>query len=174
MHLLYLDESGKSGATDYSQPWYVLGGLVVHESVWLPLERELNTRIDELVPPPRADAWELHMAHIFHGKSFFKGMPRQTRYALVDAVFDAIETHSVPMIFIGVDKQAHHEKYAWPDPVEALAYRFMLERYDAYLVVHPGSLWLCLEDLAGVGPLEGFGGLVVGLDECEHLLGEVF
>jgi hypothetical protein len=29
-------------------------------------------------------------------------------------------------------------------------------------------------NLAGVGPLEGFGGLVVGLDESEHLLGEVF
>jgi hypothetical protein len=35
-------------------------------------------------------------------------------------------------------------------------------------------LWLCFEHLAGVGPLEGFGGLVVGLDECEGLLGEVF
>jgi hypothetical protein len=33
---------------------------------------------------------------------------------------------------------------------------------------------LCLEDLTGVCPLEWFGGLVVGLDEREHLLGEVF
>jgi hypothetical protein len=32
----------------------------------------------------------------------------------------------------------------------------------------------CFEDFAGVGPFEGFGGLVVGLDEREHLLGEVF
>ncbi len=32
---------------------------------------------------------------------------------------------------------------------------------------------LCFEDLAGVGPLEGLGGLVVGLDVGEHLLGEV-
>jgi hypothetical protein len=31
-----------------------------------------------------------------------------------------------------------------------------------------------LEGLVGVGSLEGFGGLVVGFDECEHLLGEVF
>ena len=32
---------------------------------------------------------------------------------------------------------------------------------------------LCFEDLAGVGPLEWVGGLVVGLDVGEHLLGEV-
>ncbi len=31
----------------------------------------------------------------------------------------------------------------------------------------------CAEDLAGVGPGERLGGLVVGLDEGEHLLGEV-
>jgi hypothetical protein len=31
----------------------------------------------------------------------------------------------------------------------------------------------CLEGLAGVGPLERLGGLVVGLDVGEHLLGEV-
>jgi hypothetical protein len=31
----------------------------------------------------------------------------------------------------------------------------------------------CLKGLAGVGPLERLGGLVVGLDVGEHLLGEV-
>ncbi len=47
-------------------------------------------------------------------------------------------------------------------------------RIGEVLVVHPvSSLASCFEDLAGVGPLERFGGLVVGLDEREHLLGEV-
>ena len=30
VHLLYLDESGKSGPKDFSQPYYVLGGMIVH------------------------------------------------------------------------------------------------------------------------------------------------
>ncbi len=43
----------------------------------------------------------------------------------------------------------------------------------------PSSGWswklvdLCVWDLAGVAPLEWPGGLVVGLDEREHLLGEI-
>jgi hypothetical protein len=31
MHLLYLDESGKSGPRDLTQAFYVLGGLIVRE-----------------------------------------------------------------------------------------------------------------------------------------------
>ena len=69
MHFLYLDESGKSGKLDYTQPFYVLGGLAVHESVWLAMETDLNARIDALVPPPRDFHWELHMVELFHGKS---------------------------------------------------------------------------------------------------------
>lgn len=41
--------------------------------------------------------------------------------------------------------------------------------------VSPGLMWLgsCTEDLPGVGPFERGSGLVAGLDEREHLLGEV-
>src|SRR5207249_2363005 len=35
------------------------------------------------------------------------------------------------------------------------------------------SVFSCFEDLAGVGPLERRGCLVVGLDEREHLLGQI-
>jgi hypothetical protein len=59
VQMLYLDESGKSGLFDRSQPWYVLGGLVIREDQWLRIEEELNARIDKLIPPPRAETWEL-------------------------------------------------------------------------------------------------------------------
>jgi hypothetical protein len=35
------------------------------------------------------------------------------------------------------------------------------------------SVFSCFEDIAGVGPLERRGGLVVGLDEREHLFGQI-
>ena len=74
--MLYIDESGKSGFKDPYQPYFVLGGLVVHDSTWQALEADLNDRIDALVPPPRSHDWELHMTHMMNGKGFFKHMSR--------------------------------------------------------------------------------------------------
>lgn len=133
VYLLYLDESGKSGPRDFDQPWYVLGGLIIHDRAWHAIEADLNARIDTLVPPPRPETWELHMAHIFHGKRHFREMPRETRYALVDAAFDVLDAHAATLIMVAIDKRAHAERYATPDPVESIAYMLMLERFNSYL-----------------------------------------
>jgi hypothetical protein len=132
VHFLYLDESGKSGPQDFQQPWYVLGGLIVQDSRWHAMEADLNSRIDALVPPPRPETWELHMAHIFHGKSHFKRMPYDTRYGLVDAAFDVLHEHQATLILVGIEKRAYSEG-RWSDPVESVAYRFMIERFNNYL-----------------------------------------
>src|ERR1700728_2607521 len=133
MHLLYLDEAGKSGQRDYDQPWYVLGGLIIHETDWQPMEGALNAEIDRLCPPPRPETWELHMAQIHHRKGDFKSMAAATRWALVDAVFDAVDSFNATFIFVGVHKQRLHLRYSYPDSVEDIAYRFMIERYDGFL-----------------------------------------
>jgi len=133
MHLGYLDESGKSGPKDFDQPWYVLCGLIIHETQWQPMEAALNAEIDRLIPPPRPDTWELHMAHIHHRKGFFAGMPATTRFGLVDAVFDVLDRFGAKLIIVGVDKKAHDGKYRFPEPVEDVAYRLMLERFNTYV-----------------------------------------
>lgn len=145
MHLLYLDESGKSGPADYTQPWYVLGGLILPEADWQPVETDLNAAIDAVVPPPRPDDWELHMSLIAHRKKHFASMSAQNRFALVDAVFDVMEAYELKMIFVGIDKEAHRKKYAYPDPVEDIAYRFMLERFN-YCVGRQNTLGLVVAD----------------------------
>lgn len=145
MHLLYLDESGKSGPTDYTQPWFVLGGLILPEEDWQSVEADLNAAIDAVVPPPRPDDWELHMSLIAHRKKHFSGMPAQDRFALVDAVFDVMEAYELKMIFVGINKEAHRKKYAYPNPVEDVAYMFMLERFN-YCVGRQGTLGLVVAD----------------------------
>lgn len=72
VYLLYCDESGKSGLRDLSQPFHVLGGLIVHDSNWLGVEQELNARIDALVPPPRDHKWELHMTDMVNSKGMVR------------------------------------------------------------------------------------------------------
>lgn len=133
MHLLYLDESGKSGAKDYAQPWYVLGGLVVPQDLWQSIEDDLNREIDQIVPPPRPADWEIHMAHIYNHKKAFRKMRPEKRFALVDAVFDVMERYRCTLMFVGVDKKAHDGRYKYPDPVEPLAYKFMLERFNTFV-----------------------------------------
>lgn len=131
MHFLYIDESGKSGPTDYSQPWYVLGGLILPEEKWKAVERDLNEVIEAVVPSPRPDDWELHMSLIAHRKKHFSQMSEADRFALVDAVFDVMDWHALTLIFVGIDKQKHRKKYSYPDPVERV-----------FLHVHAGAVQL--------------------------------
>ena len=104
MHVLYVDESGRSVFRDLAQPYHILGGLAFHDSEWKAIERDLIGRIDLLVPPPRPADWELHMAHIFHGKGYFTAMPRGTREALVDAVIDLFGTYRMTLFMMVIDK----------------------------------------------------------------------
>jgi hypothetical protein len=145
VHLLYLDESGKSGATDFTQPWYVLGGLIIPEEKWKAVEGDLNSAIDEVVPSPRPDDWELHMSLIAHRKKYFSQMSPEDRFALVDAVFDVMDWHDLKLIFVAIDKEKHQDKYAHPDPVELVAYMFMLERFN-YCVGRQGAIGLVVAD----------------------------
>jgi hypothetical protein len=148
VHLLYIDEAGKSGARDFTQPYYVLGGMIVHESKWQAIEADLNARIDALVPRGERDhMWELHMAYLFHGKAQFKRMPRATRYALVDAVFDVLDTHQPVLIMVAIHKQRHLAKYGRAaQPVEEVAYRFMLERFNMYVGRQDDQLGVVVAD----------------------------
>jgi len=64
---------------------------------------------------------------------------------------------------------------ALPDRPEDAMDRASMRRAPGQLVVHPvNARSHASRRLAGVGPLERLGGLVVGLDVGEHLLGEVF
>jgi Protein of unknown function (DUF3800) len=137
MYLLYCDESGASGIHDYRQPFHVLGGLVVPASKWLAVERDLNARIDALVPPPRDHKWEIHMTDMVNSKGWFSGMPRETREGLCDAVLDVIDAHDLSLIMIAIDKAKLLKKYGSPDPPPEIAYRFMIERFEYHLGRQP-------------------------------------
>jgi hypothetical protein len=146
MHFLYVDESGKSGLHDQAQPFFVLGGLAIHDSQWVPMEHDLNDRIDALVPPPRNHDWELHMADMFHGNRLFDGVPRATRRALWEAVLDVLDQHQATLIFVAIDKAALRAKYAFPSPPETIAYRYMMERFNTFLGRREDQLGMIVSD----------------------------
>lgn len=43
MYLLYVDESGDSGAGKYNSPHFILSGLIIHQDNWLPILEKLKT-----------------------------------------------------------------------------------------------------------------------------------
>jgi hypothetical protein len=57
-----------------------------------------------------------------------------------------VERHEPTVIVVGIDKEAHHRQYVRPDPVEEVAYLFMLERFDAYLGHQDDALGLVVSD----------------------------
>jgi hypothetical protein len=146
VYFLYVDESGKSGLRDPVQPFFVLGGLAVHESTWLAMEKDLNARIDAIVPPPRPHDWELHMTEIVNGKGHFKGLPRQDREALSAAVLDVIDAHEPTLIFCVVDKAAHVARYGDKAmECEDYTYRLMIERFN-HLLGRKGEVGMIVSD----------------------------
>lgn len=146
MYVLYVDESGRSGLLDPDQPFHILGGLAFHDSQWKAIERDLIARVDALIPPPRPPDWEIHMAHIFHGKGHFRGMPRTTREALVEAVIDLFGVYAMTLFMMVIDKPALVTKYYYPVPPAQLAYEYMIERFDRYLSHQDDRLGMIVSD----------------------------
>jgi hypothetical protein len=146
VYVLYVDESGRSGLLDPNQPFHILGGLAFHDSEWKAIERTLIARVDALVPPPRPPDWEIHMAHIFHGKGHFRGMSRTTREALVDAVVDLFGVYGMTLFMMVIDKVRLMQQYVWPAPPPRLAYEFMIERFDRYMSHQQDQVGMIVSD----------------------------
>jgi hypothetical protein len=146
LYVLYVDESGRSGLFDQDQPYHILGGLAFHDSQWKAIESALIDCVDALVPPPRPPGWELHMAHIFHGKGHFREMPRDTREALVDCVIDLFGAFDITLFMMVINKSRLISQYAYPAPPPRLAYEFMIERFDRYLSHREDQVGMIVSD----------------------------
>ena len=135
MNLLYVDESGKSGLRDATQPYFVLSGIVVDDSQWRQIETHLEKIIDAILPRKQRPAgWELHMADIEAGQRYFKGMRRADCRALVEAVVSTIEKFDLTLLVMVIDKsQLARRRKQSAMGVDHWAYEFMVERYQHFL-----------------------------------------
>ncbi len=104
MHLIYFDESGQTGNNlrDVAQPVFVLGALVVPETTWLAVEKDLQTAIDKHFPAPRPADFEIHATEISNPrKGFFKQFPIPHRLEFRDSrAIPLIE----PLIHVGDER----------------------------------------------------------------------
>lgn len=108
MHLIYLDESGQTGANlrDPVQPIFALGALVVPEACWLGLEKDLQAAIEAAFPQPRPDDFEIHATEISNPrKSFFKQYSISHRLAFRDDWFRLAQKHSLKFVYRAISKK---------------------------------------------------------------------
>lgn len=112
MHLVYLDESGQTGTNlnDKAQPLFVLGALVVPESSWLAVEKDLQAAIDKHFPPPRPDDFEIHATEISNPrKGNFKQVSIPKRLAFRDEWFGIAKKHNLKLVYRAIVKRRFQE-----------------------------------------------------------------
>lgn len=108
MHLIYLDESGQTGTNlkDTIQPVFVLGALIVPESCWLALEKDLQVAIEKAFPSPRPDDFEIHATEISNPRyGFIKQFSISHRLAFRDEWFRIAQKHSLKFIYRAISKK---------------------------------------------------------------------
>ena len=108
MHLIYLDESGNTGnnLNDPDQPVFVLCALIVPESHWLDLERDLLRLLDEHLPR-RSEHAEVHASDLRTGRGAFAGMSVPERIAFRDDWLRVAQKLRLPVIYRAIAKSRY-------------------------------------------------------------------
>lgn len=106
MHLIYFDESGNSGANlkDTSQPIFVLGALIVPETCWQALERDLETARKARFPQMEADGTEIHGYSLRNLGPPFKEQDRAGCHGLRDDWFKVAQDHKLRFTYRAIRK----------------------------------------------------------------------
>jgi hypothetical protein len=109
MYLIYFDESGNSGTnlSDPQQPVFVLGALVVPETVWQAVESDLEKALDAHLPAPRPAGFEVHAGDVRQGTGAFKGVAVASRLALRDEWLRIAAKHQLRFIYRAITKSRY-------------------------------------------------------------------
>ena len=109
MHLIYIDESGNTGNNleDSQQPIFVLGAIVVPETVWQVVEKELDASLSKHFPLPRPEDFEVHAGDLRQGSRCFKGIPVEKRLALRDDWLAIAGRHKLQFIYRAIVKKRY-------------------------------------------------------------------
>jgi hypothetical protein len=111
MYLVYFDESGNSGnnLNDPEQPIFVLGALIVPESCWQALERDLESTLVAHFPHIAASGEEIHSGDLRGSRGAFKGVPVPQRVALRDAWLEVAKGHDLKFVYRSIEKKRYQK-----------------------------------------------------------------
>src|SRR5258708_7078102 len=166
MHLIYLDESGQTGTNlrDIVQPVFVLGALIVPESAWLGLEKDVQTTIEKYFPPPRPDDFEIHATEISNPRhGYFRQFAIADRLAFRDEWLRIAQKHALKFIYRAISKKRFqtwsHNTFGTGIAINphVAAFPLVARVVDDYLKSLPGSplgIFISDENREVVGDVE--------------------
>lgn len=174
MHLVYFDESGTSGnnLNDSAQPIFTLAALVVPESKWLTLERDLNTQVEKFFPS-RPEKFEIHATELRNGNGYFRQFPVTHRIEFRDACLKIANEHGLKLIYRAIEKRRFQQwvHKTFPPGVlinpHVVAFPLVARVVDEYLKSLPGSplgMFIADENREIIGDIEKSIRLLRGTD----------
>ena len=110
MYLIYLDESGNTGnnPADAQQPVFLLCALVVKETCWQSVERDLEESFERNFPALHAANVEVHGADIRSGNNDFRGLPFESRSNFLKEWLLIAEKHELAVVYRAIEKKRYH------------------------------------------------------------------
>ena len=151
MKLIFLDESGysKNWKNDIEiQPFHVLSAIAIDCDRYAPLSQTLREKIggieDLELDHPLGRGFEIKANEVSKGKGWWKSHNEQ-RNEVRESMLSFPEKDNDTAFVVGIDKKKHSNKYAFPDPPHEIAFQFMFERIQWYLI-DQNDVGICIYD----------------------------
>ncbi|EKE29693.1 MAG: hypothetical protein ACD_2C00119G0004 [uncultured bacterium (gcode 4)] len=146
MYLIYLDESWNTGKDfmNARQPIHFISGILVSEDCIDPICKKLKS-LEKMFSPKKIPKFEFHWSDMALWKGIFAGFNEELRIDTFLKILTIIEKSDLLFISQWIDKAKLFEKYKTPLHPHNLAFMYLVEKIDDFLV-KSDSRWLLIMD----------------------------
>jgi hypothetical protein len=134
MYLGYVDDSGSTGNNldDGQAPFQVIGGPIIDEESYPPIQTILAINIEELVPPEQWDSFEFHAVDLFHARKPFDVLGQEKCWSLLATALGCVRKFKLPVLYGAIDKENLKSKiFRTAKPVD-MAFRLYLQALEEW------------------------------------------
>lgn len=136
MQFIFIDETGNSGfdLDNIEQPYHILFGVIIEHKLLPTIQEELSNIAKEHYEEYDKSDFEFKGFDLYKGKSFNKDKKVNERIEITEKIFNIFLKYNLKTITTIIDKQNLKRKYKNPMHPHQLALRFMVEKFENYLI----------------------------------------